>query len=79
MSEEAAKTKVIKRGMHTLPPKRWRIIAIITDTPSAGEAYLTKDEVIIHFNESLDLPAGLSVEVGTIEQAATGGTATPSV
>jgi len=62
----------VKRGQHVLPQARWRVILIITDTPSPGETYLTKDEIVAEFEKSVDLPAGISFEVGTIEKAAAG-------
>lgn len=65
--------KFIHREKHTLPPQRWRAIVIVTDTPSPGEAYLTLSEVQQHLVGAVDLPAGLTFEVGTIEMAAKGG------
>lgn len=62
----------IKRGQHTLPPARWRLIVIVTDTPAPGETYLSKDEIVEEFSRALDLPAGISLEIGTIEKAAAG-------
>lgn len=62
----------IKRGQHTLPPARWRLIVILTDCPGAGEAHLTKDELLEEFNKAMDFPDGLAVEIGTIEKAAAG-------
>lgn len=64
----------VPRGMHTLPPARWRLIVIVTDTPDPGEAYLTKEEITAEVLKALDLPAGIEFDIGTIEKAAQGST-----
>lgn len=64
--------RTISRGKHTLPPQRWRLIVIVTDTPDPGETYLTKDDVTQEFTNSVDLPAGIEFEIGSVEQAAKG-------
>lgn len=66
--------RAIKRGQHTLAPQRWRMILIVTDTPEAGEGYLTKEQVIEETLTAMDLPAGIAVEIGTVEMAAKGST-----
>lgn len=63
----------VKRGQHTLPPARWRLTVIVTDTPGPGEAYLSKEEVTEEVSKSLDLPAGIEFDIGSIEKAAQGG------
>lgn len=64
----------IKRGQHTLPPARWRLIVIVTDTPGPGEAHLSKDELVEEITRAMDTPAGIEWEIGTIEKAAQGST-----
>jgi hypothetical protein len=62
-------SNVVKRGTSQLAPKRWRAIVILTDTPDAGEAHLTKDELLDAVGRGLDLPAGVAFEFGAVETA----------
>lgn len=64
--------RLLKREPVKLLPARWRLIVILTDTPLPGEGYLSKDEIQASFEDSVDLPAGVSFEIGTIEKAAQG-------
>lgn len=69
---QAKPRRVPKREPVKLLPARWRLIVILMDTPLPGEGYLSKDEIQAVFEDGIDLPAGVSFEIGTIEKAAQG-------
>jgi hypothetical protein len=52
--------------VHRAPPRAWRVVLTVTDTPAARETYLTKDE-ITRIVSTISLEAGVDYEVRVVE------------
>ena len=65
--------RILRREPHKLPPQRWRLIVIVTDTPAPGQGYISKDDVQAEVVRAMDgMADGLGVEIGAVEKAAQG-------
>lgn len=63
----------MERAKSQLPPQRWKVILIITDTPGPGETYLGENQIkaeIEPLSDGLVDGAGLSLELGSFEKIA---------
>ena len=61
--DQMEKPRKVSRDLVVSKPRRWKISVIVTDSPDAGETYLTKEQVVEEFAKSItSLPEGLTCE-----------------